>query len=64
MAKGALPGKVIGGAPIESEADQFIETFDCGAWLACREPGRILLQQEWHADGEIGLPPGAWAALR
>ena len=64
MAKGALPGKVIGGAPIESEADQFIKAPDYGAWLVCRELGDILLQEEWHADGEIGLPPGAWAALR
>ena len=58
MTKRPTPGKVIGGQPIESEADHFIRCPVCGTLLDCRELGDVLLHEEWHNGGNVGPMPG------
>jgi hypothetical protein len=53
MAKPCYPCEVIGGPPLEKEADHFIQCPACGARLGCRQPDDILLHEEWHGDGDM-----------
>jgi hypothetical protein len=45
------PHEVIGGSPIEREADHFILCTACGSWLDCRDLGELLAQDPIHSKG-------------
>jgi hypothetical protein len=47
LAMADYPHEVIGGPPIESEADHFIHCPACGTWIDCRNLGELLAQEDW-----------------
>jgi predicted RNA-binding Zn-ribbon protein involved in translation (DUF1610 family) len=43
----SYPYQVIGGRPIETEADHFFHCPRCGTWIDCRRLGELLAHEQW-----------------
>ena len=47
LAMADYPHEVIGGPPVTSAADHFIQCPACGSWLDCRNLGDLLAHEGW-----------------